>query len=181
MRSRTGRWALLLAGVLALAVAGGTALASGGGGARIVINGRPSFKPNGYIKESFKFAPGTIKVRSGATVTLVNTTTDGHSLTIVKHSQVPRTIEQVENCSVCEKVLEAHGVNLQGPPSGPPPHPQLDVGAAGFNQPGDSTLVAPKGSPHSRITFKVTAKPGTTLNFICAFHAWMQGRIVVTQ
>jgi plastocyanin len=28
-------------------------------------------------------------------------------------------------------------------------------------------------------TVKVTAKPGTTLYFLCAVHPWMQGKIVV--
>jgi hypothetical protein len=27
--------------------------------------------------------------------------------------------------------------------------------------------------------FKITARPGTTLHFVCAFHSWMQGRFLV--
>jgi hypothetical protein len=51
----------------------------------------------------------------------------------------------------------------------------VDVGAPGYDQPGDPTFVA----PHARVSFKVTAPAGTTLRFICAIHPWMQGRIEI--
>jgi len=112
-------------------------------------------------------------------VTLTNTTEDGHTLSIVKPSQLPHSLKQIENCSVCGEIAKSHGVNPEGPPSqGPPPIPLVNVGLAGFNQPGDSVVIGPKGHG-GPATFKVTAAPGTTLNFICAIHPWMQGRFQV--
>ena len=50
-------------------------------------------------------------------------------------------------------------------------------GAPGFGTVGDSVALTSK---RTSITFKVTAKPGTTLHFVCAIHPWMQGTIKVT-
>ena len=160
----------------------GSAIAAGGKGpakAKVVIKGDESFKPNVVLTNTFRFDPGTVTVRSGATVTLTNTTTDAHTLSIVKASQVPHTINQLHNCSVCEAILKEHGINLEGPPThGPPPHLVVNAGAAGFDTPGDSVVIGPKGKG-GPVTFKITARPGTTLHFVCAVHAWMQGRFLV--
>ena len=184
MRSSKLRRGLVVAAVgAALLTLAGSAIGAGGKGpakAKLSIKGKDSFKPNAYLKLGFFFAPGTVTIRSGGTVTLTNTTTDPHTLSIVKQSQVPRTVEQTENCSMCEAILNSHGINPEGPPvMGPPPHPVINVGAAGFDAPGDSTVIGPKGHPGGQITFKVTARPGTTLSFMCAFHSWMQGHFLV--
>jgi plastocyanin len=166
----------------ALLTVAGTAVGAGGKGpakAKIIIKGDESFKPNAVITNTSRFAPGTVTVRSGATVTMTNNTGDPHSLSIVKASQVPRTVNQLHNCSVCEAILKEHGINLEGPPTnGPPPHLVVNAGAAGFDTPGDSVVIGPKGKG-GPVTFKITAKPGTTLHFVCAIHAWMQGRFLV--
>ena len=176
---RTLVTALLGAAFLAVA---GSAIAAGGKGpakAKEVIKGGASFKPNAYIKDAVHFGAGTVAVRSGGQVTLTNTTTDPHTFSIVPRSQLPRTIKQVENCSVCGTIAKTHGVNPEGPPpEGPPPIPLVNIGPPGFDQPGDSIFVGPKG-PGGQVTFKVTARPGTILNFMCIIHPWMQGRILV--
>jgi plastocyanin len=168
-------------GAALLSVAG-SALGAGRKGpakAKIVIKGDESFKPNVYTKNTFHFVPGTVPIRSGGTVTLTNATADGHSLSIVTQSQLPRTIDQVNNCNACGAILNAHGINFEGPPTqGPPPHPVLNVGGAGFDTPGDSVVIGPKGRG-GPVTFQVTARPGTILRFVCAFHPWMQGRFLV--
>jgi plastocyanin len=160
----------------------GSAIAAGGKGpakAKIVIKGAESFKPNAYLKIGFHFDPGTVTIRSGGTVTLANNTTDGHTLSIVKQSQLPRTFKQIENCSACSAIAKSHGLNFEGPPTpGPPPIPLVNVGAVGFDTPGDSIVIAPKGRG-GPVTFKVTARPGTVLSFLCIIHPWMQGRFVV--
>ncbi len=172
---------VLLAALLTLA---GTAIAAavkgkGPAKAKITIKGGPSFKTNGFIKDSVHFVAGTVPVRSGATVTLTNASDDEHTLSIVKQSQVPHSLAQIENCSVCGEIAKSHGVNPEGPPtSGPPPIPLVNLGGAGFDTPGDSIVIGPKGHG-SQVTFKVTAAPGTTLFFICAIHPWMQGRFLV--
>jgi hypothetical protein len=167
---------------LAALVVAGSALAAGGKGpakAKVVIKGEESIVPNTYLKISFRFDPGPVPIRSGGTVTLTNLTRDGHSLSIVKPSQVPHTAKQMENCRACAEIAKAHGINFEGPPApGPPPVRLVDVGAPGFDTPGDSVVIGPKGRG-GPVTFKVTARPGTTLNFICIFHPWMQGRFIV--
>jgi plastocyanin len=175
---------LLLTALIAavpLTVAG-TALGAGGKGparAKVEINGTESIKPNAYLQISFHFTPGTIPIRSGGTITLTNNTKDPHSLSLVKASQVPHTAAQVENCAACSAIAKSHGINFEGPPAvGPPPIRLVDVGAAGFDTPGDSAVIGPKGRG-GPVTFKVTARPGTILNFICFFHPWMEGRFLV--
>jgi plastocyanin len=172
--------AVLATALLALAASAlaATGKGKGPGSATLSIKGGESFKRNAYIKDTVHFVGGTVTVRSGGTVTLTNTSADPHTLSIVKPSQLPSTIAQIEKCRVCSELTKAHGVNPEAPPSGPPPIPLVNVGPAGFDQPGDSEFVGPKG-PGGHITFKVTAAAGTTLNFMCIIHPWMQGRIVV--
>jgi plastocyanin len=166
----------------ALLTVAGSALAAGGKAqakATITAAGKESIKPNVYYQSTFHFQAGTVTIRSGGTVTLVNETRDGHTLSLVKQSSVPRTLKQMENCRECGEIAKSHGINFEGPPpSGPPPVRLVDLGAPGFDAPGDSIIMPPKGRG-GPVTFKVTARPGTILNFICVFHPWMQGRFLV--
>jgi plastocyanin len=167
---------LLALAATALGARGG---AKGPGKAKIVIKGTETFKRNAYIKDSVHFVAGTLAIRSGGTVTLTNMTDEPHTLSIVKPSQLPRTVKQIQECGVCGEIAKSHGVNPEGPPlSGPPPIPLVNVGPEGFNEPGDSIAINPKGHG-GQVTFKITAPAGTTLNFMCAIHPWMQGRILV--
>jgi plastocyanin len=187
MQTSNARRALVVAalGAALLALAGSALGAGGGKGgkgpakAKVVIKGSESFKINAYVKDSVHFAGATVTVRSGGTVIVTNTTEDAHTLSIVKSSQLPRSLKQIENCGVCGEIAKSHGVNPQEPPHpGPPPIPLVNVGPAGFDEPGDSVFIAPKGHG-GPVTFTVTAPAGTTLNFMCAIHPWMQGRIQV--
>src|SRR6266496_728156 len=132
MRSWSSRRgvAAVVFGAALLAVAG-SALGAGGRGparAKVVVKGGPSFKPNAYIKDAVHFVAGTVVIRSGGTVTLTNTGTDAHTLSIVTHSQLPRTVKQIENCSVCGAIAKSHGVTPEGPgPEGPPPIPLVNI------------------------------------------------------
>jgi plastocyanin len=176
---RQARRAMLVGALLALGAAA-LATAKPSSKATITIKGGSSFKPNKYLQLNDAYVPGTIAIASGGTITIKNTDTDGHSLSLVKKSDVPRTIQQVNNCLVCGPLFQAHGINPNGPPpTGPPPHPVVNVGAPGFDKPGDSILVAPKGRPSSKVSFKVTAKRGSTLYFICILHPWMEGKLLV--
>jgi plastocyanin len=173
----------LTALLITLLTLSGSALAAGKAKgpakAKITIKGGPTFKTNGFIKDSVHFAPGPVTVSSGGTVTLTNVSADEHTLSIVKSSQVPHSLAQVENCSVCGAIAKSHGVNPEGPPTpGPPPIPLVNVGAVGFDVPGDSIVIGPKGHG-STVTFKVTAAPNSVLSFICAIHPWMQGHFLV--
>jgi plastocyanin len=182
VQSLTSRRVLAAAavGAVSLGVAGSALAAPGSPSkAKITIRGGESFKPNAFVTDTQRYVPGTTPIRSGGTVTLTNATDDPHTLSIVKRSELPRTVGQVNNCSVCGTITQAHGVDPNGPPTeGPPPIPVVDGGAAGFDQPGDSIFVGPKGSG-STVKFKVTAKAGTTLHYLCIIHPWMQGRFRV--
>ena len=47
------------------------------------------------------------------------------------------------------------------------------------DRPGDSAFIAPKQK--AEVTLKVTAKPGTTLYFMCAVHPWMSAKLKVVK
>jgi hypothetical protein len=160
----------------------GSALGAGGHAskrAKLFVKGDSTFKANAYIKDAVHFEGGTVLIRSGGTVTLTNLTGDPHTLSLVTSSQLPRSLHQIETCNVCGAISKAHGVDPEGPPpAGPPPVPLVNVGAPGFDKPGDSIVLGPKGHG-GQVTFKVTARAGTTLNFMCIIHPWMQGRFLV--
>jgi plastocyanin len=184
MQLSNSRRALVVAAFgAALLVLAASALGAGGKGkgpakAKIVIKGAETFKTNAYIKDSVHFVAGTLTIRSGGTVTLTNTTDEPHTFSIVKKSELPRTIKQIQECHICGEIAKSHGLNPEGPPSGPPPIPLVNVGPIGFDQPGDSVVIGPKGHG-GPVSITVTAPAGTTLNFMCAIHPWMQGRILV--
>ena len=151
---------VVMALLVTLLTLSGSALAAGKARAsaqtKITIKGGTTFKANGFIKDSVHFVPGPVTIKSGGTVTLTNVSADEHTLSIVKSSQLPRSLAQVENCTVCGAIAKSHGVNPEGPPTaGPPPIPLVNVGAVGFDAPGDSIVIGPKGHG-STVTFKVT-------------------------
>jgi plastocyanin len=183
MKSWNSRRALVATALGAiLLTAAGSALAAGGKGpakAKELIVGEESIKPNTFYKSTLHFQTGTVTIRSGGTVTLINNTADPHTLSLVKASQQVRTFRQLENCAVCQTIAKSHGINTEGPPTqGPPPIRLVNVGAPGFDTPGDSVIIGPKGHG-GPVTLKITARPGTTLYFMCAIHPWMQGRFLV--
>jgi ethanolamine utilization protein EutQ (cupin superfamily) len=51
----------------------------------------------------------------------------------------------------------------------------VEAGAEGFDVAGDSIWLPSKG----KVTFKVTAKKGAKLAFVCAVHPWMLAEITV--
>ena len=152
----------VMAGALVAAVSAAVVVFSGGAGAAsttVKIVGADKFVPNSQVASTFHYVPGTISVHSGSTAQWQNTTSDPHTVTIVKPGQVPSNINQVFNCKVCASQA-----------------PTASVGGAGLDAPGDSLFIKPHGS----VSAPVTAKAGTTLHYICIFHPWMQGVIKVT-
>jgi plastocyanin len=137
------------------------------------------FVPNQFIKSTFHFKPGHVQVPHGGTLTFVDDTTDGHTLSLVKPGDVPKTAVDVNSCfdtGPCGPIVQAHFPNGQNGP----PVPIVNKGAPGFDTPGDSLLVGPKGSGHETNSVIVSAPAGSTFRFICAFHPWMQGTLNVT-
>jgi plastocyanin len=146
---------------------------------RIVISGGDVYKPGFYVKNTMHFGPRTLTVKSGATVTVLNQASaqEPHTVSFVKASQVPRTKKAIVACSnfkgVCGALAQAHQAD---PQTGQVKVPVVDVGKPGVDRPGDSFFIAPGAK---KLTFKVTAKKGTTLRYFCVIHPWMQGTIKV--
>jgi plastocyanin len=95
---------------LALLTVAGSAVGAGGKGpakAKIVIKGAESFKANVYDNNTFHFDPGTVTIRPGGTVTLTNTTTDAHSLSIVTQAQFTNSSASAMISSTTNRVPSA--------------------------------------------------------------------------
>jgi plastocyanin len=146
----------------------------------IVISGGDKYKPGFYVKNDLHFGPRALTVKSGATVTVVNkgTAQEPHTVSFVKRAQVPRTAKAIDRCSnlqggVCLQLAQAHQAD---PQTGEVKVPVVNVGRPGVDRPGDSFFIAPGAK---RLSFKITAKKGTTLHYFCVIHPWMQGTIKV--
>jgi hypothetical protein len=179
-------------------VVGATALALtlGGTGAAVAAKKGPppthatvnavakvQFKINRYVKDGLRWQKDVYQVRSGGTLHIVNKAEDGpHTFSIVKKSDLPRTTKQINQCSICQTIATAHGVDPSVESDAPPPHLYTEDGVgvdtpANFDKPGDSVFVGP--GPGDSADAKVTAKKGTKLFFMCAIHPWMQAKVIV--
>jgi plastocyanin len=172
------RTAVALAAIAALGVSAPAAHAASKN--TITTTGKTTFKVNQYIQDGSRFAPGTITVKSGTTIKLVNKSPDGapHSLSLIKKSALPKTANQVMSCPMCAPLLAAHQAN---PDTGEVGVPLYDTGAPGFQTMGDAKTAGDSIflPPHGKVSFQVTAKKGSVLHFFCAVHPWMQGTIKV--
>lgn len=161
--------AILTSCALALGLAG-NAEAATPKNAKLDIVGGQQFKAGHHAMDNQRFSKLVTTVRSGGTITLVNRakTPDPHTFSLVKRSQLPNSFD----CKACGAFFGAHEVNEE---TNEPGKPLVDVGATGFDQPGDSVVIEPRG----RVKLDVTAAKGKRLYFLCAIHPWMQGRIGV--
>ncbi|MEA2194694.1 MAG: hypothetical protein QOG42_1128 [Solirubrobacteraceae bacterium] len=139
--------------------------------------------PNRYIQDGLRWNHDVYRVRSGGTVTVINSAANEgpHTLTIVKPTDVPKTAAQVFNCKICNILGAAHGADPNS--DAPPTFQFLENGtgqatAPDVDRPGDSGLTGP-GRKGEKITMKVTAKKGAKLRFMCLLHPWMQARLDV--
>ena len=170
--------------VAAVAAGGvGTAIAKSAASAplkaTLTISGGSNYKINRYAQDTSRFDKDVVTIRSGGTLTIKNLMAEApHTFSIVKKSQLPKTTRQIDACKECQAIATAHGVNPDDPNS-EPTKPLVDVGQAGFGEPGDSVVTFPKGAPSSTVKVKITAKKGSTLNFMCGVHGWMQGKVLV--
>lgn len=131
------------------------------------------FKANRFIKSEQRYDRDMIRVAQGGTVTWkeADPTGEPHTVTIIRAADVPRSAEEVFACEACGAVFPAHF------PEGDegPLVEVVNVGRPGLNRPGDSLWL----NDDAEIAAKVTAKPGRTLNYVCAIHPWMLGKIEV--
>lgn len=174
---------LLAAATWAAFALGSSAKSHQGGVVVLAKDKGVTFAPNKYIQDNMYFAPGTVRVKSGDSLTFKFGDTkamEPHTLTIVTKSDLPKTGNQVQNCKPCERYATPHLKNPKAPPdqNNPIVHWTLDKGQPGLDTVGDSIAIQQPG-PHKSITATVSAPAGTTLYFVCAVHPWMQGKIVV--
>jgi plastocyanin len=157
--------AMVVSVVLAVTVTFSASASSG----TVFTRGDEKFVQNAMIQSTLRFSPGRVSASAGQTLTWTHAdrTEAPHTVTIVDQAELPTTIDEVFACPACGPVLDAHfagGLN-----------PVVNVGAPGLDQPGDSLLFFPGES----ISAEVSAAAGTTLSYLCAIHAWMQGSITV--
>ncbi|HEX6713765.1 MAG TPA: hypothetical protein VF066_10280 [Thermoleophilaceae bacterium] len=169
-------------GVSGVAVAANTAAVP----TSTTVKQKTSFKfvPNRYIQDGLRFDKDIYKVKSGGTVNFVFTETDEgpHTLTIVRKKDVPKTPRALFGSPVLKKLATAHGAEEN---SDAPPKFQFLENGVGENgtvpkldKPGDSGVFM-TNKKGEKISFKVGAKKGTDLYFLCLIHPWMQGEIEV--
>jgi hypothetical protein len=176
------------AGLAALCVAAGAtgaAIAANSAPAprSVTIRERSSVKmvPNRYLRDGLRWNKDVYTVRSGGTVTVVDNTHGPHTLSVVTRRNLPRNARQMNNCAACRALGRAHGADFSG---NTPPRFQFVENGVGqatppdLDRPGDSGLTGP-GRPNERIAFRVTAKKGTNLYFLCLLHPWMQAELRV--
>jgi len=172
-----------LATVAAFGVAAAPAAAAKKNEIRIV--GGTKFKAGKYVKDDVRFKPASISVKSGATVKVVNKGLDPapHTISFVEKAFMPKGFE----FEAAGPLLAAHEVNEEtqepaifqvndgvGVPNDQAGVLEVDKLGNDTNA-GDSQFIAPEQD----VSFKVTAKKGSTLPYYCAVHPWMQGKIKV--
>jgi len=163
--------------MIALAVLGSLALAGPAVAApkanTITAIGGMKVKFNGYVQDDQRWDANKYTVKSGATVTLRDKSTEKqpHTLSLIK--KLPKTAAQIMGCEACGPLMEAHEANPETMEVG---KEVVEAGGDGFDVAGDSIFLPAKG----KVTFKVTAKAGSTLAFVCVIHPWMLGEIKVS-
>ena len=166
-----------LAVVIAAAVAIPALAQSGPQRATLKAVGKVSFKANAYVKDGMHFNKDAVVIRRGGKLTLADDTKQGHTFSLVKKGQIPGTMRQMENCfgkGPCDDLAVAHGaINPDTGEEQEPTTPLVNVGAPGFNQPGDSILMRPGGK------VKVDVTGAKDLYYLCAIHPWMLGKVDV--
>jgi hypothetical protein len=144
----------------------------------------PKFQINRFVQTTLRWNEDSYTVKSGGTLHIVNLAADEgpHTFTVVAKKDLPRTLGQMMNCSICNKLAKAHGANPQS--DAPPKFQFLENGrgqakAPSVNQPGDSGVTG-SGKKGESIDLKVTAPAGTKLYFVCLIHPWMQAVVNVS-
>jgi hypothetical protein len=170
--------ALALGAVLSLAVVI-PALAQAPRNTTIRTVGKVQLKVNRFIKDSVRFNKDSATIRSGGRLTLADRSGQPHTFSLVRRSQLPQNVRQMERCfgpGPCDEIAVDHGaVNPETGEEQEPTVPLVNKGAAGFNRIGDSVLIAPR----KKVRVNVTAARGKRLYYLCAIHPWMQGRLDV--
>jgi plastocyanin len=180
-RRKFARPAVAAVAVVAAAAVAVPALAAAPRNVTVKAIGKVTMVPNRSITDSTHFNRDSLTIQTGGRVRLVDETKQPHTWSIVRRSQVPRTLRGVDACfgrGPCDDLAIAHGaINPDTGEEQEPTTPLVNVGKAGFNAPGDSVLIPPDG----RTSVRITASPGSTRYMICAIHPWMQNKVNVVR
>jgi hypothetical protein len=174
-------------GYAAIAVVAGAAIAGHSAASSVTtikaISVAPQIKINRFVQDTLRWNHDVYTVPSGGTLHVVNVAADEgpHTFTVVAKKDAPRTATQMFRCQICEKLGKAHGADPNS--NAPPKFPFLENGVGqatpeNVDRPGDSGVIG-TGKKGDFVNFKVTAKPGKTLYFICLIHPWMQSKVLV--
>jgi plastocyanin len=151
----------------------------------VTVKEAQTFKavPNRYVTNTLRWAKDVYVVKSGGTITVVNNKNDEgpHTFTVVNKKDLPKNAPAMLNCKICNKLGLAHGADPNS--DAPPKFQYLENGkgqdtAPDIDRPGDSGLTG-SGQKNEKISFKVTAKKGSTLYFMCILHPQMQAKVQV--
>ena len=153
---------------------------------QIVIKGDFIFRAGKGVSDNQRFRPFTAKVKSGATVTVLNKskTEDPHTLSFAQKQFLPTGFES----PVIGPLFGLHNLDEDDPAAVPVPlvdngvpmpgqTTNLAVDTLGTDQGGGDSLLLFGKAP---VKFDVTAAAGSKLYYFCIFHPWMQGKISVT-
>ena len=168
-----------LALVVATAIAVPAVAQSGDASARVKLTtiGGVSFKANEYIQDNMRFNKDSVTVSTGDRLVINDRTKQPHTLSVVRKGQLPRNVRQIDGCfegGPCGELFVKHGaVNPETGEEQDPTEPLVNAGKAGFNQPGDSVIIPPRGKATIRIS------GAKDMRYLCAIHPWMQGTINV--
>jgi plastocyanin len=162
--------------LLALVVAGAVAVPAQA--AKVVhIRGGLSFQPNAFFGQNNRFDPGHLYVKPGGWVRWEDRdrTIEPHTIMVVTNAERPKTVAQILACPICERWTQ----HLEDPgnPSSPLARLKVNVGKTGFQASGDSLYLNDK----AQIAARINAPIGKEIRYICAFHPWMQGMLMVTR
>jgi plastocyanin len=150
----------------------------------IVIKGDFTWRSGKSVKDTQRFSPRSVSVKSGATVTVRNRskTEDPHTISFIEKQFIPTGFES----PIVGATFAAHQPGGEegeffpkvddGVAAADPSAP-LAVNTLGtLDAAGDSEFIAP-GQKSTK--FVVTADKGSTLPYFCAIHPWMVGKIKV--
>jgi hypothetical protein len=178
-RRKAKRLGLVGLAVLIAAAVAVPAVAQPSASARVKVNtiGGVSFKANRFIKDGMRFSKDTVRAHRGDKLVIRDKTKQPHSLSVVRRGQLPRKVRQIDGCfenGPCGALAVEHGaINPDTGEEQEPTTPLVNVGPAGFNQPGDSTVMPPDG----RTKVKITGS--SDKYYLCAIHPWMLGKVNV--
>jgi plastocyanin len=170
----TRRLTVALAATAALGVSAlGVSTATAAKKNTITVKGGVEFKAGEFVKDTLRFTPRVLTVKSGATVRVVDKAQEAapHTVSLVRKRDLPTGFSP-QQCPQCGPLTEAHQANEE---TGEVGIPLVNAGAEGFDVPGDSIFMPPEQS----VSFKVTAAKGKNLYYFCVVHPWMQGQIKV--